>query len=110
MRASRMFHAVDSRTEGMPTRVVVGRFAPSPCGTGAGAHMAQLHLRGDLGLGQDFGSESYIGARRVGRLLSDMTVAGRTAVVPTITGRAWITGSARYLLDPADPFLEDFTF
>ena len=30
------------------------------------------------------------------------------AVVPTITGRAWITGTAQYLLDPTDPFPAGF--
>jgi proline racemase len=30
------------------------------------------------------------------------------AVVPTITGRAWVTGTAQYMLDPRDPFPEGF--
>ena len=35
-------------------------------------------------------------------------VAGLPAVVPTITGRAWVTGTAQYFLDPTDPFPEGF--
>ena len=39
---------------------------------------------------------------------AETTVDGRPAVVPTITGRAWITGRAEYLLDPSDPFPNGF--
>lgn len=87
-----------------------GWFDRSPCGTGTSARMAQLHARGELGIGQDFVNESFIGTRFIGCLLSETTVAGRPAVVPAITGRAWITGTAQYMLDPADPFPEGFTF
>jgi proline racemase len=72
--------------------------------------MAQLHARGELGLGTDFVNESFIGTRFTGRLVAQTTVAGRPAVIPTITGRAWITGTAQYMLDPDDPFPDGFTF
>lgn len=85
-----------------------GWFDRSPCGTGTSARMAQLHARGELGLGVDFVNESFIGTRFVGRLLEQTAVAGRPAVVPSITGRAWITGTAQYLLDPTDPFPAGF--
>jgi len=81
-----------------------GWFDRSPCGTGTSARMAQLWGRGELGLNQDFVNESYIGRHFTGRLVEETTVGGRPAVVPTITGRAWITGTAQYLLDPDDPF------
>ena len=85
-----------------------GWFDRSPCGTGTSARMAQLHARGELGLNQDFINESYIGSRFTGRLVEETTVAGRPAVVPTVTGRAWVTGTAQYFLDPSDPFPEGF--
>ncbi|MEU4332382.1 proline racemase family protein [Nonomuraea dietziae] len=85
-----------------------GWFDRSPCGTGTSARMAQLHARGELALGADFVNESFIGTRFVGRLVEETSVGGRTAVVPTITGRAWITGTAQYFLDPQDPFPEGF--
>ena len=59
-------------------------------------------------LGQDFVNESFIGTRFVGRLVEETTVGGLPAVVPTVTGRAWITGTAQYLLDPEDPFPAGF--
>ncbi|MCK6210175.1 proline racemase family protein [Georgenia sp. EYE_87] len=85
-----------------------GWFDRSPCGTGTSARMAQLHARGELGLGEDFVNESYIGTRFVGRLVEETQVGGRRAVVPTITGRAWVTGTAQYFLDPTDPFPAGF--
>jgi len=85
-----------------------GWFDRSPCGTGTSARMAQLHARGELGLNQDFINESYIGTRFTGRLVEETTVGTLPAVVPTITGRAWVTGTAQYHLDPDDPFPAGF--
>ncbi|GAA4085036.1 proline racemase family protein [Nonomuraea soli] len=85
-----------------------GWFDRSPCGTGTSARMAQLHARGELGLETDFVNESFIGTRFIGRLLGETTVGERPAVLPTITGRAWVTGTAQYFLDPRDPFPEGF--
>jgi proline racemase len=85
-----------------------GWFDRSPCGTGTSARMAQLHARGELALNTDFVNESFIGTRFVGRLVEETEVAGLPAVVPTITGRAWVTGTAQYFLDPRDPFPEGF--
>lgn len=80
----------------------------SPCGTGTSARMAQLHARGELPLDRPFVNESLIGTRFRGRLVGVDRVGGRPAVVPTVTGRAWITGTARYALDPSDPFPRGF--
>ncbi|GAA3650804.1 proline racemase family protein [Nonomuraea antimicrobica] len=85
-----------------------GWFDRSPCGTGTSARMAQLHARGELAIGAEFVNESFIGTRFVGRLLEETTVGGRPAVLPSITGRAWITGTAQYFLDPRDPFPAGF--
>jgi proline racemase len=85
-----------------------GWFDRSPCGTGTSARMAQLHARGELALHTDFVNESFIGTRFVGRLVEEVPVGDRSGVVPTITGRAWVTGTAQYLLDPTDPFPAGF--
>ncbi|MCU6482412.1 proline racemase family protein [Arthrobacter sp. A2-55] len=85
-----------------------GWFDRSPCGTGTSARMAQLHARGELALNTDFVNESFIGTQFTGRLVEETTVGGLPAVVPTITGRAWITGTAQYHLDPEDPFPAGF--
>ena len=85
-----------------------GWFDRSPCGTGTSARMAQLHARGELPLHTDFRNESLIGTHFTGRLIGQTTVAGISAVIPTITGRAWLTGTAQYFLDPDDPFPAGF--
>jgi proline racemase len=85
-----------------------GWFDRSPCGTGTSARMAQLHARGELALGDTFVNESFIGTTFTGRLLGETEVAGRPAVVPEFSGRAWITAMATYLLDPQDPFPHGF--
>ena len=87
-----------------------GWFDRSPCGTGTSARMAELFARGELALDTDFVNESFIGSRFTGRLIRETTVAGIPAVVPTITGRAWVTGIGQYLLDPTDPFPTGFQF
>jgi proline racemase len=85
-----------------------GWFDRSPCGTGTSARMAQLHARGELALNTDYVNESFIGTRFTGRLIEEATVGPHPAVIPTVTGRAWITGTANYLLDPTDPFPTGF--
>jgi proline racemase len=89
---------------------VPGYFDRSPCGTGTSARMAALHARGRLALDEPFVSESLIGTRFTGRLIETTDIAGRPAVVPSISGRAWITGFSQHLLDPDDPFPAGFTF
>jgi proline racemase len=86
-----------------------GAIDRSPCGTGTCAKMATLHARGQLPLGQDFRHEGILGTVFTGRLLEDVRVGPHRAVVPTITGRAWITGFAQYVVDAGDPFPEGFT-
>ncbi len=80
----------------------------SPCGTGTSARMAQLHAQGKLGLNEPFVHSSLLGTTFTGELVDTTTVGEHDAVLPTITGRAWITGIGQYLLDPTDPFPSGF--
>lgn len=81
----------------------------SPCGTGTCARMAVLRARGQLALGEDFVHEGILGTTWTGRLLRETAISSRPAVVPQLTGSAWITGRAEYVVDPEDPFREGFT-
>jgi len=81
----------------------------SPCGTGTCAKMAVLHAKGQLPVGQDFRHEGILGTVFTGRLEEETRVGDHAAVVPTITGTAWITGFASYVVDPTDPFPEGYT-
>ena len=105
-----VFHAPgrDGADARNATSIHPGWLDRSPCGTGTSARMAALHARGELALGEDFVNESVIGTRFTGRMREETTVGGRPAVVPEITGRAWITGMGQYLLDPEDPFPHGF--
>jgi proline racemase len=100
----------DARLSRHAMAIWPGWFDRSPCGTGTSARMAELWARGELAVGADFVNESFIGSRFTGRLLRETTVAGIPAVVPAITGRAWVTGLAQYLLDPSDPYPAGFSF
>ena len=80
----------------------------SPCGTGTSARMALLHARGELALDTPYVHASFIDSRFEGRLVGTTEVAGRPAVVPTIRGRAWVSGRAEFVLDPSDPFPAGF--
>lgn len=100
----------DARHSRHAMAIYPGWYDRSPCGTGTSARMAELWARGELAIGDDFVNESFIGTRFTGRLVRQVDVAGQAAVVPTITGRAWITGMATYLLDPTDPFPAGFEF
>ena len=75
----------------------------SPCGTGTCAKMATLHARGRLGLDEDFRHEGILDTVFTGRLVEETRVGDRTAVVPTLTGTAWITGFASYVAGPDRP-------
>ena len=85
-----------------------GWFDRSPCGTGTSARLAQLHTRGEIAVGDELVNESFIGSRFYGRILEETEIQGVPAVIPQITGRAWITGTAQYVIDPSDPFPEGF--
>jgi proline racemase len=86
-----------------------GALDRSACGTGTCARMASLHARGRLRLGQRFRHESVLGTVFTGCLVSETQVGPYQAVIPTITGSAWIHAISQYVLDAEDPFPEGFT-
>lgn len=86
-----------------------GALDRSPCGTGTCAKMATLYAKGKLALNQPFRHEGILGTVFTGRLIGQTKVGKYDAVIPTISGTAWITGLAQYLLDPQDPFPTGFT-
>ncbi len=81
----------------------------SPCGTGTCARMAVLHAKNKLRLDEDFVHEGILGTTFTGRLVRSTRVGPHPAVVPAITGSAYISAISNYLLDPDDPFPEGFT-
>jgi len=86
-----------------------GALDRSPCGTGTCARMAVLHAKEKLSLGVPFPHEGILGTIFTGKLLRETHVGSYRAVVPELSGSAWITGFAQYVLDPEDPFPEGYT-
>ena len=86
-----------------------GALDRSPCGTGTCAKMASLYAKGELSLGQPFRHQGILDTVFVGELVrvAEMDTP-YPAVVPTLKGRAWITGTANYMLADDDPFPEGF--
>jgi trans-L-3-hydroxyproline dehydratase len=84
--------------------VAPGRSDRSPTGTGTCARMAVLAARGQLQVGDRLVHESIIGSKFEGRILGTTTVGGISAIEPSISGRAWITGFHSYMVDATDPW------
>lgn len=81
-----------------------GKIDRSPTGTAVSARMAVMHARGEMKVGDSLTALSIIGSRFVGRIVGETTVGGRGAIVPSVSGRAWITGTHQVTLDPDDPW------
>jgi len=88
--------------------VMPGKIDRSPCGTGCSARMAVLHARGELAPGEPYRGVSLLGSEFHCRIEAEATLAGRPAIVPEISGRAWITGTRTEMLDPNDPWPEGY--
>jgi proline racemase len=85
----------------------------SPCGTGTCAELALRHALGQLRVGQSWVVESIIGTRFIGEIAGETFVgkgaAALPAIIPRVTGSAYITGMCQWLLDPRDPLPAGFT-
>ncbi len=81
-----------------------GKIDRSPTGTAASARMALLHAKGEMQVGETFTARSIIGSEFHGRIAATARVGNTPAIIPEITGRAWITGTHQHMLDPADPW------
>jgi proline racemase len=86
-----------------------GRLDRSPCGTGTSARLAVMHARGQIAVGQAFVHESVIGSRFLSSIDEVTTVGSYPAVVPSVTGQAWITELCQVGYDPSDPFPVGYT-
>lgn len=85
-----------------------GKIDRSPTGTGCSALMAVLHAKGLLKEGERYIGRSIIESRFVGEVAGLTTVGNHAAIIPTITGRAWITGQSTLMLDPEDPWPDGY--
>ena len=91
-----------------PARNIVvfgaGQVDRSPCGTGTSAKRAFLHHKGLLKPGEPYVYESVFGTQFTGEIVAETVVDGRPAIVPEISGNAWITGFHQFVVDDTDPY------
>jgi proline racemase len=85
-----------------------GQVDAAPCGSGTCARMALLHHRGLMRVGSTFVSRGLLGLDFTGRIAGEARVEGRPAILPEITGTAYLTGMSQFLFDPADPVRAGF--
>ena len=81
-----------------------GKIDRSPTGTALSAKMAILHKRGKIKIGEQLIASSIIDSEFTGQILGLTKVGNVEAILPEISGRAWITGTHQHMLDPADPW------
>ena len=85
-----------------------GQVDRSPCGTGTSAKMATLFARGELKVGEPFYYESILGTIFEGKILDTAKVGGYDAVIPQITGSAYITAFNHFVMEKNDPLKYGF--
>ena len=90
------------------TTLKPGRVDRSPCGTGSSANLAVLHARGEVKPGDVRLSRSIIGGTFRAEAIGETAVGNRKAVLPRITGEAWVYGREELRIDPEDPFAKGF--
>jgi len=85
-----------------------GQVDAAPCGSGTCARMALFHHRGLMRAGSTFVSRGLLGLDFTGRIAAETRVEGRPAILPEITGSAYLTGTSQFVFDPADPVRAGF--
>ena len=70
--------------------------------------MAVLHAKDKMQIGDKLISRSVINSRFAGEILQPTNVGVIDAIMPTVSGQGWITGTHQYTLDPADPWPEGY--
>ena len=103
---------VDNPSPGVHARNIMTfaqhSFDRSPCGTGTSARLALLHAQGRLGVGEEFIHESILGTVFRSRIVEESRVDGYPAIIPEVTGSAYLTGSHQFYIDSRDPLKEGF--
>jgi len=84
------------------------RIDRSPCGTGTSARLATEYFKGRLRIGEVFVTESVTGSLFYSKIVKEVDLGPVKAVIPEITGRAFVTGMHHFVFDDDDPFKHGF--
>jgi trans-L-3-hydroxyproline dehydratase len=79
-----------------------------PTGTGVSGRAAIHFARGDIGRSESFTVESILGSSFSGEVTELTQFGPYQAVIPKITGSAYITGRNELIIDPQDPLANGF--
>jgi len=106
-------HAPMTEEEGIKSvknTVVIqpGKLDRSPTGTAVSARMAVLHARGQMQVGERYIQRSVINSRFDGKIVSTTKLGDKDAIIPELSGQAWLTGTYQHMLDPTDPWPEGY--
>jgi len=85
-----------------------GKLDRSPCGTGCSARMAVLNVKGEMKKGDRMMGHSIIDSRFDCAIVNEVNIGNKKAIIPSIRGRAWITGTHKLTLDSDDPWPEGY--
>lgn len=85
-----------------------GQVDRSPCGTGTSAKLATLHAKGELEIGEKFYYESILGTIFEGEIVEETKIGEYDAIIPQITGSAYITGFNNFIFNEEDPLNHGF--
>jgi proline racemase len=87
-----------------------GKVDRSPTGTGCTARLAVLYAKGSIGIGDELIGQSIIGSEFESTIVEETELGNKQAIIPSIRGRGWITGTHQIMLDPEDPWSEGYRF
>ena len=85
-----------------------GKLDRSPCGTGCSARMAALNAKGEMKKGDRMIGRSIIDSRFDCAIVDEVNIGNKNAIIPSIRGRAWITGTHQLMLDSDDPWPQGY--
>ena len=82
----------------------------SPTGTGVSARLALHHAKGEIAVDQEIAIESILGAASVfrGKVVARTQFGSHSAIVPEVSGSAYIIGRSEWILDSRDALGQGF--
>lgn len=81
-----------------------GQVDRSPCGTGTSAKLAWLFAKKKIEIGEELTNKNFTGAVFRGCVKEVTSVGDYMAIIPRITGSAYIAGAASYVMRREDPY------